>query len=215
MRLIALADLHGHFPSDLPDADVCVIAGDVVLFDPDRQHTLRDQIVNFRDWLTDLWRGRGILPIGVAGNHDFAFQEMPELARKLPWVYLEDSGYELRGKRFWGSPWQPWLGNWAFNGPEQDDDEAFLRAKFARIPDDTDVLITHTPPAGFHDTVGGQHRGSLALNERIEQVAPTLAVYGHIHKPGVEQVNGTTLCNAAHVGWDRKPHRKPVQLFEL
>ena len=214
MKIIALSDLHGHYPTNLPDADVVIIAGDIVDFDPYNQRTLRHQLVNFRDWLFELWHDRGILPIGIAGNHDIVFQDMPGVARKLPWVYLEDSGYELRGKRFWGSPWQAWMGGWAFNTPE-DGAEAFMAEKFSRIPEGTDVLITHTPPAGFHDTVGGKHRGSLALNERIEQVQPRLAVYGHVHKPGVEQIDGVTLCNASYVGWNRKPLHRQVQLFEL
>ena len=214
MRIAALADLHGHFPSDIPDCDVVVVAGDIVNFDPDRQHLLRGQLIDFKDWLLEL-RNRGILPIGVAGNHDFAFQELPELPRRLPWIYLEDSGYEHDGVQFWGSPWQPNMGNWSFNAPEGDPDEEFLADKFQQIPANTDVLIAHTPPAGFHDTVGGRHKGSIALNERIEQVAPTLAIYGHIHKPGVEQIDNTTLCNGAYVGWDRRPNRLPIQLFDL
>ena len=216
MKVIALSDLHGHFPSDLPDADVCIIAGDIVDFNPADQTNLKAQLLSFRDWLTDLWHGRKILPIGIAGNHDFVFQDMPNVARKMPWIYLEDSGWELRGKRFWGSPWQPWMGSWAFNAPEHhQEEEMFLRSKFMLVPDDTDVLITHTPPAGFHDTVGKAHVGSIALNQRIEQVRPTLSVYGHVHKPGVEQIDGVTLCNASYVGFNRRPLRRPVQLFEL
>ena len=215
MRIAALADLHGHFPSDVPACDVAIIAGDVVNFDPDDQTTLRQQLGDFRYWLIEL-RHRGILPVGVAGNHDFAFQQMPKVARNMPWVYLEDSGVELGGINFWGSPWQPWMGGWAFNAPESDGaDEPFLQKKFGQIPANTDVLITHSPPIGFHDTVYQRHAGSIALNEQIERVQPTLAVYGHIHKPGVERVDSTTLCNAAYVGYNRKPNRHPIQLFEL
>jgi Icc-related predicted phosphoesterase len=77
------------------------------------------------------------------------------------------------------------------------------------------VLIAHSPPAGFHDTVKGAHKGSIALNKHIERVLPKLVVYGHIHKPGVEQEAGVTLCNAAYVGFDRQPNGHPIQVFEL
>lgn len=218
MRIAALSDLHGHFPTHVPPCDVLVIAGDVVDFDPEKQTNLRKQYLDFREWLREMHHGRGILPIGVAGNHDFAFQEIPGMAKKLPWIYLEDSGIEISGVNFWGSPWQPWMSGWAFNAPEDesnDPSEPFLNQKFWSIPEDTDVLITHTPPAGFHDTVGGRHCGSIALNEHIERVAPVLAVYGHVHKPGVEQVNGTTLCNAAYVDYRRQPNKQPIRIFNL
>ena len=50
----------------------------------------------------------------------------------------------MEGVKVYGSPWQPWFGGWAFNlerGPD-------IAAKWALIPDDTDVLLTHGPPAG-------------------------------------------------------------------
>lgn len=216
MRIACLSDLHGHFPSKIPTCDVLVIAGDVVDFDPGNQMNLRKQILDFREWLTELSHGRGILPIGIAGNHDLVFQEMPGVANNLPWVYLLDSAYMHEGVRFYGSPWQSWMSGWAFNAPERDGpSEPFLNRKFSQIPDGIDVLLTHTPPAGFHDTVGGKHRGSIALNEHIERVKPALAVYGHIHKPGVEQVDGVTLCNAAYVNYRRLPNKQPIQVFEL
>jgi Icc-related predicted phosphoesterase len=110
------------------------------------------------------------------------------------------------------------MAGWAFNAPEEDLDdpeESWLNEKFSRMTDHTDVVITHTPPAGFHDTVRGAHRGSISLNKHIERVKPKLVIYGHIHKPGVEQVDGVTLCNAAHVGFDRRPNGHPIQVFEI
>jgi Icc-related predicted phosphoesterase len=223
MRIAALADLHGHFPTDVPDCDVLVIAGDIVLFRPDLDNYsmgvwLRAQLKEFSAWLEDLF-ARNIFVIGVAGNHDFAFQDLPDLPRKLAWTYLQDDAYVFdSGHVFYGSPWQPWMGGWAFNAPESDLDdpeESWLDEKFRQIPGAADVIVTHTPPAGFHDTVQGAHRGSISLNKHIERVEPRLCVYGHIHKPGVETVGRTTLCNAAYVGFNRKPNGHPIQVFEL
>lgn len=199
-----------------------VIAGDIVLFNPEMTEMsqaldLRRQILRFREWLNAL-NMQGTIAVGCAGNHDFAFRDVPDLPRKLNWHYLLDEGTEIQGVKFWGSPWQPWLGGWAFNAPEEDLDtpaEPFLDRKFGQIPDDTDVLITHTPPAGFHDTVGRIHKGSIALNKHVERVSPQLAIYGHIHKPGVESVGRTWLCNAAYVGFDRRPNGHPIQIFEI
>lgn len=224
MKIAALADLHGHFP-EVPDCDVLVIAGDIVLFDPawepiEQRAWLTKQYRWFGEWVANLWHDRGIYVVGVAGNHDFALQEIPEMADKFKWIYLKDSGWThaATGINFYGTPWQPWLGGWAFNAPEEDLDdpeEPWLDEKFRQIPGAADVVIAHTPPAGFHDTINGAHRGSIALNKHIERVEPRLVVYGHIHKPGVEQVGRTTLCNASYVGFDRRPNGHPIQVFEL
>lgn len=222
MRIVALADLHGHFPADVPDCDVLVIAGDIVLFDPEwepieQRNWLTKQYRWFGEWLNEL-ATRKIRVIGVAGNHDFALQEISSFHLKFPWVYLQDEHYTLDGVTFYGTPWQPWLGGWAFNSPEEDiidDTEPWLDKKFQQIPETTDVLIAHSPPAGFGDVVKGVHRGSFALSRHIERVKPRLVVCGHIHKPEVEQIEGVTLCNAAYVGFDRRPNGHPIQLFEI
>ena len=224
MRIAAMADLHGHFPKDVPACDVLVIAGDIVNFDPNLPDErmglyLKHQLLQFREWLEGLFQ-RGIFVMGVAGNHDFPFAEIPGFAREgFAWTYLQDEAHvHSNGMVFYGTPWQPWLGGWAFNAPEgelDDPEEPFLDEKFWQIPGAADVIVTHTPPAGFHDTIKGAHRGSIALNKHIERIEPRLVIYGHIHKPGVEQVGRTTLCNAAYVGWNRKPNGHPIQVFEL
>ena len=221
MRIAALADLHGHFP-EVPACDVVVVAGDIMLFPHEatelgQARILRAQLDDFSAWLNTL-NMRGIIVVGVAGNHDFAFQALPDLPVKFNWHYLRDSHTIIDGVVFYGSPWQPWMGGWAFNAPEEELDdltEPFLDEKFGQIPGAADVVITHSPPAGFHDTVKGAHRGSIALNKHIERVDPRLVIYGHIHKPGVEQIGRTTLCNASYVGFDRRPNGHPIQVFDL
>jgi Icc-related predicted phosphoesterase len=219
MKIAALADLHGHFPpvEALGDPDVVVIAGDIVAMDFEDHGGLRGQYIGFRDWLDEVW-GAGILPIGIAGNHDFAFREIPEMPYKFKWIYLEDSAYRWKGINFYGSPWQRWFGGWAYNAPEFDQGEEFLSEKFQKIPNDTDVLITHSPPVGFHDRVGRKNVGSVALNRRVQEVGPKLHVYGHIHRPGVEQTEGVTLCNAAYTeikDYAYVPFGNPIPTFEI
>lgn len=62
-------------------------------------------------------------------------------------VYLEDSAVELFGLRFYGTPWQPEFCRWAFNLPRGKE----CLEKWDLIPQDCDVLITHTPPVGHGD----------------------------------------------------------------
>ncbi len=53
--------------------------------------------------------------------------------------------------RFWGSRWQPFFNNWAFNLERSGDD---LAAQRARLPEVVQVLITHGPPFGILGDAG-------------------------------------------------------------
>lgn len=178
MRLVLLSDTHGLHDSipTLPDGDVLVHAGDVT-----RRGSLAE-VRAFFDWLAPLPHRHKVV---VAGNHDFAFQDQATDAEALVpagVTYLNDSGTVIEGVRFWGSPWQPWFHDWAFNLPRG---EALARV-WARVPDDVQVLVTHGPPAGVLDRViapPGQHVGCEMLRERLASLsALRLHVFGHIHE---------------------------------
>jgi Icc-related predicted phosphoesterase len=212
MKIAAVSDLHGILP-DVPPCDLLLIGGDVT---PLKDHTLPHQAqwldVTFRAWLASV-PARQI--VAVAGNHDFVFQQAPHLLPKaLPWTYLQDSGCEWEGLRFWGSPWQPWFYDWAFNLYEPD-----LVPKWDMIPDGTDVLLLHGPPHGYGDAVpeaGGVRRcGSPSLLERIQRVQPRLVIFGHIHEGrGEWRLGRTVLANVSIV--NARYHRAhPVWEHEL
>jgi len=198
MKLVLISDTHtyhSHVP--LPEGDVLIHAGDATW-----RGTL-PELTPFLNWFGKQPHKHKIL---IAGNHDHLFQKEPSLARNLipnNVTYLEDSGVTINGVNFWGSPWQPWFHNWAFNlerGPE-------IRKKWKMIPDDTHVLITHGPPMGILDEVASFHNNSMVLEhvgceelrDRIKQMAHLkLSVFGHIHEAhGIMSVNGTTFVNAS------------------
>lgn len=215
MRIAAIADLHGHLP-ETPPCDVLVIAGDLVPFemvrDPAAQAAWLDGL--FRAWLDARPSGH---VVGIAGNHDFVFQDEPGIVPDLPWTYLQDSGCTIDGVRFWGSPWTPWFFDWAFNAP-QEDGEAFLEERFAPAPDDTDVLIVHGPPAGYGDrTAGAGGRvGSTAQLACIDRIAPAACLFGHIHEDRGRWRRGTTeLANVSAVDADREPIADPAVVVDL
>jgi Icc-related predicted phosphoesterase len=95
--------------------------------------------------------------------------------------------------RFWGSPWQPEYLGWAFNLPRGE----ALAAKWALIPDGTDVLITHGPPRGIGDWLGQDGRGGCAdLLTAVRRVRPLLHLFGHIHQDGgFWQADGVSFAN--------------------
>jgi predicted phosphohydrolase len=189
MRIVCVSDTHGrHRDLTVPDGDLLVHAGDVT-----RRGEL-DTVADFDLWLGELPHPHKVV---ICGNHDFAFQEQPDAARGLITnaVYLEDSGATVGGLAVYGSPWQPWFFDWAFNlerGPA-------LAAVWAKIPDRTDVLITHGPPAGILDrTDRGELVGCRDLFDRVMEVRPRLHVFGHIHEAaGRLDIDGTTFVNAS------------------
>lgn len=68
------------------------------------------------------------------------------------------------------------------------------------IPDDIDILLTHTPPLGHGDLWNRQSReGDVDLLNTIERrVKPKFHVFGHIHEqPGITTNGVTNFVNAA------------------
>jgi Icc-related predicted phosphoesterase len=197
MKIVAVSDLHGFLP-EIPACDLLLLAGDVT---PVQDHSVAFQAQwldgEFRAWLRRVPAGK---VIGVAGNHDFIFQQAPQrVPHDLPWTYLQDSLTEWRGLRIYGTPWQPWFYDWAFNLQEHE-----LQAKWALIPAGVDILVLHGPPFGYGDGVpernGVRHCGSPSLLRRIEELRPRLAVYGHIHEGrGEWRLGPTVLANVTVV----------------
>ncbi|HSS43975.1 MAG TPA: metallophosphoesterase [Thermoanaerobaculia bacterium] len=137
-RIVCVSDTHnrqGQF--EVPDGDVLIHAGDLT-----GRGTL-PEITAVNDWFGRLPHTNRVV---IAGNHDFLFERENALARSLLTnaSYLEDSGIEVQGLKIWGSPWQPWFYDWAFNLPRG----PALAEKWRRIPEKIDVLVTHGPPSG-------------------------------------------------------------------
>ncbi|PYE50939.1 hypothetical protein [Deinococcus yavapaiensis] len=114
----------------------------------------------------------------MAGNHDVRVEREPGAWRGLlprNVTYFEVSGAEFQGVRFWGTPWTLTFYDWAFM-----EDEAQLRLRFARMPKDTPVRITHGPTWSFLDlTARGERAGSYAQLERLSLLGDHLRLHAH------------------------------------
>jgi len=202
IRLVAISDTHGlHRHLTIPDGDVLIHAGDIT------GHGQVEQVADFNDWLGTLPHRHKIV---IAGNHDFCFEDQPvETAALLTnCIYLFDEAITLDGLYFYGSPWQPWFFDWAFNlrrGTE-------IRAKWELIPKETDVLITHGPPLGHGDlTSHGECVGCADLLESVRQKRPKLHIFGHIHEGyGMMQNEHTTFINASSCNLQYRPVQRPI-----
>lgn len=205
MRIVCISDTHNRHakhPIIVPDGDVLIHAGDATM-----QGTL-PEIKFFSDWLRALPHKHKIF---VAGNHDWGFQmDRKRSLSALPYGvhYLEDSGCEIDGVTFWGSPWQPWFASWAFNLPRGD----ALRKHWDLIPNGVDVLITHSPPLGVMDYVDrGENVGCEDMLAAVEAVRPRLHVFGHIHACyGTLERDGTKFINAALCDEQYEPTNKAI-----
>lgn len=207
-RVVAIADLHGNLPDDLPEGDVLVIAGDVC--------PITDHEVSFQQrWLQGVFPAwLDALPheqiVWIAGNHDFACQR-PGWSPSGRGHYLRDGDAEVAGLSFYGTPWVPNLRGWAFYAT---DDELAERA--AAIPQ-VDVLISHGPPLGFGDLLArGGRAGSKALLVRLDEVPPQVCVFGHIHEDhGSWRYGETELANVAHVDIGYQVRPGAARVFEV
>jgi len=190
LRLVCLSDTHNaHDGLRVPEGDVLVHAGDFT----GRGH--RTEIEKFGKFFSKLPHRHKVI---VAGNHDFMFEREPEEALALlgDVTYLQDSGVNIGGLEFWGSPWQPEYHNWAFNLPRGEE----IAKKWSLVPESTDVLVTHGPPAGIMDELhsfGAIGCEELALARK--RIQPRLHIFGHVHEGYGSQVDdGILSVNAAN-----------------
>jgi Icc-related predicted phosphoesterase len=195
--------MHGNLPT-LPDCDAVLISGDICIrASAAKQLIWLDHM--FRAWLKKINK-----PVfACAGNHDWAmFERLHDMRKlRLPCTYLQDNSAVFEGFHVYGTPWQKRFYDWAFNL-----DESALAGKWNVIPENTDILICHSPPKYYGDkTSNGQFVGSESLTWRIGQIKPKLVVFGHIHGGyGEYRSSDTILVNAALTDDHYKPVNKLI-----
>lgn len=179
MQIVAISDTHNtHDQVVLPEGDILVHAGDAT------GRGRPDEFIPFLDWLGSQTFQHKIF---VAGNHDFWPEKNKSLfedeCKQRGITYLENSGVEINGTRFWGSPITPTFLDWAF----MKDRGHQIRQYWHAIPDETEILITHGPPHMILDQVDakGESVGCGDLLNRVLQL-PKLKchIFGHLHYNG-------------------------------
>lgn len=188
MRVICISDTHGRHGLHIPKGDVLIHAGDIT------DTGQRKELVRFRDWFRKLDFKHKIV---IAGNHDFCLQESLNEDLLSEFMYLKDSLITINGITFYGTPYQKYYQNMAFNKTDVE-----LETIYERIPKEVDVLITHNPPFEILDTTcRGEKVGCPVLLEAVQRVKPKFHVFGHIHEAqGYLKTEDTTFINASHLG---------------
>ena len=213
-KILFISDTHTmHF--EMPIADFIVHAGDIT--GQGSEHSVR----KFLKWFGSL--SMYDHKIFIAGNHDWLFERdrswaiqlVNEYSKKYSKIhYLEDSGVELWGLKFWGSPVTKPFCDWAFNRPESK-----MAEHWAAIPEDTDILITHGPPymlMDYAESGSQEHTGSESLYWNIvKRIKPKIHVFGHIHEQyGVKEFDGIKFINASNLDGGYSMVNPPI-LVEL
>ena len=214
MRITLISDTHtmhnelSYDPKDLPGGDLLIHAGDIM-----NSGFKKQEIHDFCKWFEAQDYTHKIF---IAGNHDRAFEDHPlesnTIVNNYDVTYLQDDEDIIDGVKIYGTPWQPWFYDWAFNLPKGGPG---LYSKWEAIPKDTDILITHGPPQDHLDVSGPPHNephlGCALLRVKVDEQPPKIHVFGHIHGGyGYKFSNGTHFFNASILNERYKYTNEPV-----
>jgi Icc-related predicted phosphoesterase len=216
-KIIGISDTHCRLRKiDVPEGDLLLHAGDL---------TFRGDIQEISQELRELGRIAKNFKDGcvlVPGNHDWLFERNMSLAKQMcedvGVTVLHQESVQIQGLNIFGSAFSPEFCNWAFNVPRGQ----ALKEKWAQIPDNTDILITHGPPMGILDGVNRYNHsigeweienvGCADLYNRIQRLDRLKAhFFGHIHcgygslKRGNVEFFNASICTEEY-----KPLNKPL-----
>jgi predicted phosphodiesterase len=203
MDIVIISDTHElHNELDVPPGDLLIHCGDWTMLS--RSLSV---VENFNRWLGDLPHA---VKLVTCGNHELFLERDPSLRKLITnAIVLLDQAIEIKGLKIFGSPVTPLYGG-AFGKSSASD----RRRHWAKIPDDTHLLISHGPPRGVLDVVPGSetHWGDPELLARCEELPNLqLVCFGHIHGAyGVHKRKGILYVNAALMGPTGDLVREPI-----
>jgi len=207
VTVVHISDTHNRlheYINTVPNGDILIHSGDMC-----NRRSSTESHVQFHQFLQTFKSFPHTYKVFIAGNHDYCLDAKPqEEIQKLlgpNTYYLLDSSVQLLGLNIYGSPWTTST-QMAFSAPE-----AFLKQKFANIPKDTHILVTHIPPLAVMDLAskgsdsdpqacntcgkshpGYRHWGSPSLRTRVEELGVPVHMFGHVHDENGCRVLGRT-----------------------
>eukprot|EP00026_Physarum_polycephalum_P015689 Phypoly_transcript_16427.p1 GENE.Phypoly_transcript_16427~~Phypoly_transcript_16427.p1 ORF type:complete len:259 (+),score=26.45 Phypoly_transcript_16427:54-830(+) len=216
IRIVCVSDTHDlHHTIEFPPGDILIHCGDFT------SHGNIAIVRRFAKFIEKLdYKHKFLVP----GNHeicpDMISAFLPSKCHYLRNDAIEAEGIKIYGARFKPNTYLLPLGR-----------DSIAQSKWAHIPDETDILITHQPATGFGDiTYSGKARGNEELLKRIQKVKPALHLFGHNHEawglfPGRDEFrpnsedhplyNTTFVGCASKVGGAEKTRPAIVIEFEM
>ncbi|KAF2115847.1 Metallo-dependent phosphatase-like protein [Lophiotrema nucula] len=219
IRVVCISDTHDSFPEEVPEGDILIHAGD--LTNDGSVSAIQKQI----DWLASLPHKEIIV---ISGNHDTYLdpRTRPSLSEEqregeIDWKrihYLQHrrlsltltidpassdserarllNGPKHRRIRIYGAPQIPACGPMSVHAFQY---ERGRDAWSETVPEDTDILITHTPPKYHLDLSLPNGMGCEHLLSEVKRVKPLLHVFGHVHWGAGQMVVWWDGCHDAYV----------------
>lgn len=232
MIIDCISDLHGYEPI-LPGGDLLILAGD---------YTKSDTFSQWSDFFCWLKKQNYRKKILISGNHDNflesgfpknkkeandlkeiqSFLEQEEDRDLEDFEYLCDSGTTFEGLKIWGSPWSAQFKGinpncCAFTVKHHDHTDEILEEYWKKIPVNTDILVTHSPPYRIMDkTNKGHYVGSKSLRQHvISRIKPKIHAFGHIHECGGIMIDSvlTKFVNASVMDENYNPIFSPIRII--
>lgn len=214
-RFVCVSDTHNSTPA-VPDGDVLLHAGDI-------SGGMAKCMESMFDWLKSLPHETKVV---IAGNHDMCldedwkiggfmgnmgftgkvFDELQEVVRGeaaqrsgVHYLEYESLEVQVRGKiwKIWGSPAAT---RYSFGAFQYETEDGAV-AVYSKIPQDTEILLTHTPAKNILDeTKRNVRAGCGVLARRLRELDRCrLHVFGHIHEARGAEIGegGKVHVNAA------------------
>ncbi|KAF1933038.1 Metallo-dependent phosphatase [Didymella exigua CBS 183.55] len=201
IRVVCISDTHNNISDDVPDGDILIHAGDMT--NGGSTAEIQAQI----DWLSSLPHKEIIV---ISGNHDtyldprtrpsltaaqreggLDWGRVHYLQHKLltltltpqSWSPATDSRTPLlhgapRRLRVYGAPQIPACGPVSVHAFQ------YARGSDAwseTVPEEVDILVTHTPPRYHMDLSMPRGLGCEHLLKEVQRAKPVLHVFGHVH----------------------------------
>lgn len=226
LSIAHISDTHGyHKKLKIPKADVLIHSGDI------GGRTSMNELKDFLEWFS---KQPTDIKIFIGGNHDIILdesfcknstdlvyllhknkydktKELIESYKDKGVIYLQDDSFKYKNRLFYGSPYSPsyFREYWVFNADRGKE----IKNIWNNIPDDVDILITHTPPYGILDknfnkiTKKTEYLGCKDLKNTIfnRLTKLKLSAFGHIHgNYGSTKIGKTIFSNGSVLDNDYK-----------
>jgi hypothetical protein len=218
IRVVCISDTHNLIPQDVPEGDILVHAGDMTSGGSVKE--IQRQV----DWLASLPHKEIVV---ISGNHDTYLdpRTRPSLSEEerrgsIDWKrvhYLQHrrlslpitvepsssqsesarllSGPRQRRVNIYGAPQIPACGPMSIHAFQY---ERGQDAWSETVPEDTDILVTHTPPKFHMDLSLPNGMGCEHLMAEVKRVKPALHVFGHVHWGAGQEVVWWDGCHDAY-----------------
>lgn len=202
-EICAISDIHGDL-IEIPKCDILCICGDIVPLNIQRNIEASKKWLSgpFQEWLLNAPCEYVVM---IWGNHDFIGEELLKqnksgynqslglfktdnnnLRKKI--YILQDEPIMIGRIKFYGTPWCPSLRNWAFYADHEN-----LKEQFSKIPQNTNILLTHCPPKYGQQGIVLQQNWNFLKNFGCEELQsaisnkfkgsdnPIYILSGHVH----------------------------------